>query len=221
VPTSYLAAVLAVALAVGGIAILGQRDPSGVVNPSPSASPRPSPDPRNLPSFAAFPIPALTETFVSPRNGISIGYASTWTVRPATVSWPPNVYLPFGNPALDQLQRLGDVGVLVASQRLARGQTEAQWLASFFVPYPTASPCAIAPIDSPRIEIDGRMGYLDMAGCPTPADSAFSVPDVQYEAFVFAAGRVYQIGLHGRVDRPYFDAIVATIHLDPASALDP
>jgi hypothetical protein len=38
---------------------------------------------------------------------------------------------------------------------------------------------------------------------------------------VFAADRVYRIGLDGAVDLGYFEAILATLHLDPASAIDP
>lgn len=40
-------------------------------------------------------------------------------------------------------------------------------------------------------------------------------------AFAFAGDRVYQITLDGDVDKPYFEALLATIKLDPASALDP
>ena len=69
--------------------------------------------------------------------------------------------------------------------------------------------------------IDGHSGYLVNAGCPMPADETFSMPDIQYQAIVIADGRVYDIELDGNVDRSYFDALVATIRLDPSSAIDP
>ena len=42
-----------------------------------------------------------------------------------------------------------------------------------------------------------------------------------FNAFVFAGDRVYQITLDGEVDLAYFEALLATMKLDPASAIDP
>ena len=206
---------LALAIAVGGIVFLGSLNRTG---PGDQQTPQPSPP---TPSTSTLTIPPLTETFVSPRNGFSVSYPGGWSVRPATESWPPDIFLPLGNPAFDQLHRPGEAELNVASQPLAAGQTEADWLASFFHPYQGAAPCGTAPADSPRLAIDGRSGYLVNTGCPMPADRTFSVPDLQYRAIVIADGRVYDIRLDGNIDRAYFDAIVATIRLDPSSALDP
>jgi hypothetical protein len=204
---------LALAIAVGGVVFLGSLNRSGPgVQQTPQSSPTPSGSP--------LPIPSLTETFVSPRNGFSVSYPAGWSIRPATESWPSDMFLPLGNPAFDQLQRPGEAELNVASQPLAAGQTEADWLAAFFHPFQGAAPCGTVPADSPRLPIDGRIGYLVNAGCPMPADRSFSVPDLQYRAIVIADGRVYDIRLDGNVDRAYFDAIVATIRLDPSSALD-
>jgi hypothetical protein len=205
---------LALAIAVGGFVILGDVNRSGPgVRQTPASSPSAS--------GSAVLIPALTETFVSIRNGFSVDYPAGWSVRPATKSWPADIFLPLGNPAYDELQRRGEAALNVASQRLAAGQTEADWLASFFHPYQGPDPCGTAPADSPRLQIDGHSGYLVDVGCPMPADRTFSVPDLQYRAIVIADGRVYDIRLDGNVDRAYFDAIVATIRLDPSSAVDP
>ena len=202
---------LALAIAVGGIVFLGSMNGSG---------PGGQQTPQHPPSGSTLSIPPLTRTFVSPRNGFTVSYPAGWSVRPATKSWPPDIFLPLGNPAYDQFQRPGEAALNVASQPLAAGQTEADWLASFSHPYQGAAPCGTAPADSPRLAISGRSGYLVDAGCPMPADTNFSNPDLRYRAIVIADGRVYDISLHGNVDRAYFDAIVATIRLDPASAAD-
>jgi hypothetical protein len=215
--TTAAALVLAVLVAIGGLAILGRMSRSGIGNdvgsPALLASPRSS--------AAPIAVPPLTETFVSTRNGISIRYPAGWTVRPATTSWPPDIFLPIGNSALDDLRRPGEARVTLASQRLGVGQTEDDWLAAYVPPYQGPKPCATDPRTSPRLRIDGLSAYLNVAGCPMPADTKFSVPDVQYGALVVARGRVYLISLDGNVDLGYFEAIVATIRLDPASALDP
>lgn len=203
-PGSYLAAVLVIAVAAGGLALLG-----GVGKPSGTG-----------PAKSAIPVPALSETFVSPRNGFSLGYPAGWSVTPATADWPPNTFLPLGNPALDDLRRAGEARLVVASQPLAAGQTEAAWLAAFVHPFTGPVVCATDPATSPRLPIGGQSGYLDTPGCPLPADTNFSNPDLEYSAIVFAGGRVYRFSLDGNVDLAYFQAILATVVLDPTHAVD-
>ena len=203
-PASYLAAVLVVAVAAGGIALLG-----GVGKPSPSGS-----------TGSAIPVPVLTETFASPRNGFSVKYPAGWTVTAATAAWPANTFLPLGNPALDDLERKGEARLVAASQPLAAGQTEAAWLAAFVHPFTGPVACATDPATSPRLPIGGQSGYLDTPGCPLPADTKFSTPDLEFSAIVFSGRRVYRFSLDGNVDLAYFKAVMATIVLDPASAVD-
>lgn len=200
-PVSYLAAVLAVALAAGGIALLG-----GVGEPAPTRS--------------ASPGPALTETFVSPRNGFSVNYPAGWTVTAATAAWPASTFLPLGNPALDDLERKGQARLVAASQPLAAGQTEAAWLAAFVHPFTGPIVCATDPATSPRLPIGGQSGYLDTPGCPLPADTKFSSPDLEFSAIVFSGRRVYRFSLDGNVDLAYFKAVLATIVLEPTRAVD-
>ena len=205
---------LAVAISVGGIVFLGYLNRSGTGD-------RQTPQPSSpAPSGSTLTIPPLTETFVSPRNGFSVSYPAGWSIRPATTSWPLDIFLPLEHPAFDKLQRRGEAELNVASQPLAVGQTEAEWLDAFFHPFEGAAPCGTLPAKSPRLAIDGRTGYIVNDACPMPADREFSVPDLQYRAIVIADGRVYDIRLDGNIDRAYFDAIVATIRLDPSSALD-
>jgi hypothetical protein len=236
------AAVLVVVIGLGGFALLTrQGGPSGVVpdaslspapspattvspSPSPSlgSSPTPSPPPSSESSTATpVAIPPLTERFVSTRNGFSMLYAAGWVVTPATESWPQDIFLPLGHPALDQLLEPGRVRLVAASQLLGVGQTEDEWVASYFSAYSWGEGCVTKLALSPRLPIGGRSGYLDTAGCLMAADAAMSPGDVVYNAFVFAGDRVYQITLDGDVDLAYFEAILATVELDPASAIDP
>jgi hypothetical protein len=179
-----------------------------------------SPAPTDGTSASPIPVPALTETFVSTRNGFSVRYPSGWSATPATTSWVPGTFLPIGNPALDELQLAGAARLVVASQRLEAGQTEASWLASFGQQYYLRR-CSGDRAAWPRVTVDGRSGYLDLNGCPLASDSDFSTPDIAFDAIVFAGDRVYRIGLDGVVDLAYFEAILATVQLDPASAIDP
>jgi hypothetical protein len=198
---------LVLVLVVGGFAALQAIGQYGSgQTPSVSASP--------------IPVPALTETFVSPRNGFSVRYPVGWSTLAATSSWRPGTYVPIGNSALDVLQLDGHARLAVASQRLAAGQTEASWLASFIQPFDLGF-CTGDRASWPRVTVDGELGYLDVEACPAAADAKFSSPDLRFDVVVFSGGRWYEIALDGVVDRPYFEAILATIHFDPASALDP
>jgi hypothetical protein len=206
---------LAVVVAFGGLAVL-----SGLGRLSAGADPTPLPSPSGSPGGSGIFVPALTERFVSPRNGFSVSHPLGWRVTPATEPWPANFFLPVGNPAFDDLRHLGDARLNVASQPLEDGQTDADWLASFAHPYQGSAPCGTLPAASPTLQIDGHTAYLVRDGCPMPADQNFSTPDIEFQAIVIADGRVYTIGLDGNVDRAYFDAIVATIRLDPSNAVD-
>ncbi len=198
------------------------ESPTASPTPGPTASSTPVPSAGDQPSESAIPIPALTKTFVSPRNGFSIKFPAEWTATAATASWPPDTFTQLGNPALDELKLAGKARLVIASQRLGAGQTEEEWVAAFFRPFEGGVSCANASdlATSPRLPIDGRSGYLDLAGCPISSDAVISERDVVFDAFVFAADRVYQITLDGDVDLAYFEAFLATLKLDPASAID-
>jgi hypothetical protein len=236
-----IAVLLITVILVGGVALATRTNQSSAIGPVVSITPSPSPTPVNTPtpepaassspavvatsqpSRSAIAIPPLTRTFVSTRNGFSIDYPADWTATPATESWPPDTTVQLGNPELDTLSVEGKVRFVVASQRLDAGQTEAQWIAAYFRPFQGDVTCANASdlAASPRLPIDGQSGYLDIAGCPMSADAALSATDLVFNAFVFAGDRVYQITLDGDVDLAYFEALLATMKLDPASAIDP
>jgi hypothetical protein len=179
-----------------------------------------TPAPTERGSASPIPVPSLTETFVSTRNGFSVRYPAGWSTKAATSSWLPNTMLPIGNPALDELKLDGVARLVVATQRLQAGQTEASWIASYGDQY-FLRRCSGDRAAWPRILVDGMSGYLNLNGCALPADHEFSTPDITFGVLVFAADRVYRIALDGVVDRGYFEAILATVRLDPASAIDP
>ena len=162
----------------------------------------------------------LSQTFTSARHGYSVRYPTGWSVQTATAGWPPNVFLPVGNPGLDQLSKPGVARLVVASQRLGSGQTEDDWLGAYFHPYQGGLRCNGDRSTWPRLPISGASGYLDADACAWPAEGRISEPDVWFDAIVFAGGRVYQIGLDGNVDRATFEALLATVTLDPSAALD-
>jgi hypothetical protein len=217
-PSLDVVTVLALAVVVvfgglGALGLLSRWGTGGLQTPYPSLPP--SAD------GSGIVVPSMTETFTSTRNGFSVRYPAGWSVKAATTSWPADIFLPIGNSALDELKQPGEARLTAASQRLGPAQTEDEYLASFARPYQGSHPCGSAPSVSPRVPIDGHSGYLVAAGCPAPADSKFSVPDIQFQALVIADSRAYEITLDGNVDRAYFEAILATMRLDPSSAIDP
>lgn len=179
-----------------------------------------SPPPTQRATASPIPVPPLTETFVSTRNGFSVRYPEGWSTKAATTSWLPNTLVPMGSPALDELKLEGVARLVVASQKLEAGTSEASWLASFGQDYYLRR-CSGDRAKWPRVMVDGQSGYVDLDACHLAADVSFSTPDIAFEAIVFASDRVYRIGLDGVVDRGYFEAILATVRLDPASAIDP
>jgi hypothetical protein len=236
-----IAVLLVSVIAVGGVVLATRNNQSITIGPPPSSMPGPShtstptrtPGPTASssptpvasiqPSKSTIPVPPLTKTFVSARNGFSIDYPADWTATPATQSWPSDTFIQLGNPELDELTLEGKVRLVVASQRLDAGQTEADWVAAYFRPFQGSVDCANASelAAAPRLLVDGESGYMDIAGCPMSADAALSASDVVFNAFVFVADRVYQITLDGDVDLAYFEAFLATMKLDPGSAIDP
>jgi hypothetical protein len=233
-----VAVLVVIAIGVAGFTLLGRPDqqgvtvPASVATPGPRASPSPSPTPTPSPSpspspgggsaTSSIPVPVLAATFVSTRNGFSVQYPAGWTVTPATKSWVPDTIVPLGNPALDDLQGAGEARLLVASHRLAAGETEAQYLAAYAPVYQGSSTCSSAdPSTWPRLPVGAQSGYLVAAACPVAADGAIASHDVEFDAYAFAGGRVYLIKFDGNVDRAYLDAILATMQLDPSSAIDP
>jgi hypothetical protein len=191
---------------------------SSPASPSPS-SPSPTLHATPRSSGSAIVVPPLTATFASSRNGFSVLYPAGWTVTRATTGWPQDTFLVKGHPAFDELDGPGLASFVVASQPLGTGQTEDDWLTAFFRPYPRPDGCDRGDRTTwRRLPIDGTYGYLDVDGCPNGVDARLA--GQTFDMLAFAGGRVYQIALDGDVDIGYFEAMIASVHLDPTKALD-
>ena len=107
-----IAAVLVVGVGLVAINVLprGSDGPAvggqHIASPSPSASAPPSP------AQSAAVLPELTQTFVSPTNGFSIGYSDDAEIQPATEVWDPSVAQE-DNPEFDSF--IANVGVFRGS----------------------------------------------------------------------------------------------------------
>lgn len=201
-----VAAMAVIVVGAVGIAVLrpgqtpgvggGQVSPGLPSSAPPSASPSPSP----FPSVS----PALTETFTSTMHGISVSYPGGWNVRPATEIWTTG--LPFqGSPFADVMES-GNTFILVASQPLA-GKTADRWAADVSTHADWGDSCVPS---TEQISIDGTPGLL-VVRCPD---------DGVHSAVVWAGDRGYLMVGYGLPSLDYFKAVLATVQLDPADALD-
>ena len=208
------AAVIGV-LAVGGVFfIFGRPGQSTVGGPSPSPStPAIVATPAaTTPAASPVPIPALTQTFTSARNGYSVQHPTGWTATPATESWAAGTSTNWGNPALDSI-KTSNVRLVVASQQLASGQTADAWLTAYCKSGgKSASSCG------PQIKIGSETGYLDADGEPA-AGGAIVDGSLIFDAAVVAGGRGYEFTMDGLLDRAYFQALLDTVRFDAASAV--
>lgn len=203
------AAAAIAALLVGGALYVGQRDQSNVGNPSSA--------PTLSPSASATAVPAMTTVFNSPRNGYSISHPDGWTATPATEPWALGKATLWGDPALDAIQS-SNARLVVASQRLAIGQSSDAWMVAY-CEQSGGTNCAGVPGTWEPVQMGGQPGYVDTDGIPALGGTI--VPGgTLYDAVTVVGGRGYAFTLDGRVDRPLFDALLARVTFDPASAID-
>lgn len=220
VPTYRLGTELVVVAAIllGGVLLLERGSgpaPAVSAAPSASASPASTNEPSSSPSPSAQEGGAayLTSSFVSPRNGYSVIYPNDWVVIPATASWPAGVVNQWGSPALDELR--GSAARFVgASQPLAPGQTADAWLSAF-----SGQGC-ITPRDKwLTVRIGIATGLIDADGCEAP-DPPHGKGGAVYDAVVIVGGRAYDFTMDGELSHSDFVALLATVSLDPGSAID-
>ena len=205
-----LAIAAVVALAIGGLGLLALRpapapNVGGVGAPSPSA-PAGTADAAGSTSAPSAP-PALTGTFVSPTNGISVSYPSGWTVAPAVQPWTtgePSVCDP---PCADRIvEKETDSAFLgIASQPLG-DQTGEEWAAGVLDQPVYAGTC---PAETEPYSIDGQPGMV-----------AITCPERLLTALTWAGGRGYFLTLYRVDDVDWFKEILATVRLHPEDAVD-
>ena len=187
----------------GAFALVGVGGRGG---PLPSTAPSAS----AVASAAASPSTlTLTETFVSPTYGYSIKIPAGWSTKPATKSWSTGDVNLWNSGFNDELSLVGaGMRFSGASQSLAEGQTADQWLTAYAG---GSNRGAWLPIS-----IGGQTGYLTANGVAA-AGGTIAPGGVMFDAVVIDSDRAYNFNMDGKLDRATFDAIVATIALDPTS----
>lgn len=207
-------AVLAVVV-VGGAYLLRPGPGPGPASesPGPTSTPTPFTSPPPTASPTAVAPPVLTSTFVSPRHGYAVQYPGDWATTPATASWEAGAVNPWGSPALDDL-RGSSVRFVGASQALAPGQTSEQWLAAY-----SSASCIGPPETWSTVAIGAATGFIDADGCVAPG-APFSREGPLFDAVVIVGERAYAFSMSGELTLADFTAVLATITLDPASAVD-
>ncbi len=220
------AAIVAVgALVVAGVAVLGGAGRGG---PSPSQAPaasapaavQPSDAPSTILSTAGLPV--LDTLFTSPRNGYSVKYPSGWTVNPGTASWHLGKPILWGDPAMDAIQT-SDARFVAAAQKLGDGQTADQWLKAYCLSGANdIGQCDSVPASWEPVTIassaqgSGIKGYIDLDGVAAAGGTIVPGGKV-FDAVAVDGNTAYAFTLDGDVDRPTFDAFLASIHLYPSS----
>jgi hypothetical protein len=191
--------------------------PSIITTPSPSATAIPaSPSPgissaSPAASGAAFPL-----TFVSKRMGFSVGYPDRWSVHPATEDWVVGDTISWGGGSNDDLHG-ADARLSVASQPLKPGDTPASRLQAMIAASPVCTAVRPAP---PTIKVGGQLGTVAVNGCVNLGAGGMIPGGRAYVVLLVTGGRAYDFILDGNVDPAYLEAIMATVTLDPASAVD-
>ena len=197
-----LAAVAVLALVAFGLAVMGPG--RGVGSPG-SPSPIPSSSPSSSPSASAQP--ALTQTFTSNIHGISVKYPSGWMVTPATVPWTTGLPPACEIPCADRIyERASDSPFIGLSSQPLNGKTGEQWADGVAKEAAWGDTCAVR---TEPVSVDGATGIL-----------AIHCPDDTLSVLVWTADRGYLIVPYRIDDRAWIDQILATVQLDPASAVD-
>lgn len=216
-PTMTFSSRVAAAAVIGVLAVGGAFLVFG--RPGQPAVGGPTPSPSASPSAAALAVPALTETYASPRNGLTISYPTGWTATPATVAWTRGLILSWGAPTLDTIET-NDVRLVMSSQALDPAQTPVAWHQANCELDSPANECAAAIAGGwEKVDIDGATGYRDADGGPPPV-AGIAADGQIFGAEVVSSGRGYQFVMDGHVDRGMFDAFLATVKFPAISALD-
>lgn len=156
-------------------------------------------------------IPALTTLFISPRNGFSIKHPEAVTPTPAVQVWGFSEQVDDGFDAVEVvvgavLKGASTMGGITGDDSI--DQEVDEWLSDARV---LPDGCGVPRSRQAELTIDGQSGRI--AEC-----------EGRIEATVVVAGRLYLFTLlHGQLGgdaRVLFDALVATIDLTPATAVD-
>jgi hypothetical protein len=191
-------AVVIAALVFGGFA--ASRSLSNDAAPTPPSDVTEKKDP----TVADFP--ALTTTFVSPRNGFSIEHPDRAALIPAKQLWDPTDGQTYDVVETDRaVFRGASTDIDPETIQAVYGGSIDEWVDEYVV----RGGCGVPRSQQPEIRIDGEPGRI--SECPN-----------KIEATVAAGGRLYLFTLQTEHPdaRAVFDAFAATIDLTPETAVD-
>lgn len=203
------------ALVVGCGGSIGSTAPStsAIVSPSPSPVAEPSfANPEQItPSTSQTPVPiqAFSQTFTSPTMGFSVDYPEGWTTFNASKPWVPGELETWDAPNGDRIES-SDAGFRGGSQALPAGQTGQEWIDAYMATEPTG--CG----EREQIPLADTQATIGLNGCRGLGRLGGRV----YDLVLVKDGRAYNFTMEGAIDRAFLLAILATVKLDPASAID-
>lgn len=214
-----IAAVVIVAVAAVVAAMNLPGSPvGGGPTPSPTATaPVPSAAaPTSLaPTAPAVEVPgALGGWFWSAVHGFSVNYPREWEVRRAQRPWnASDTVLSPGSTAFDVLGT-DTVRFSGASQPLADGWTESDWLDWYAGNYAQFQDLCV-PFEKPlaTVFVGGIEARVNFDGCPLPGLLYDGAP--VFDLYFAADGRGYNLVLEGAVNRAYLERILAAFVLRP------
>jgi hypothetical protein len=164
--------------------------------------------------------PPLDGRFQSDQHGFALSYPAEWTVEQRATTSAPDDHMPVPqSPSLDVLGN-ADLRLSITSRRLPADQSAAAWARQFCVFTKTVwSPaCDQAPGIWQQAPLANDQAWVAVDG-----DTAGTFPQNDRRLFVATAvkgGRAYEIRLEGNAEESLFLAILASMQLDPASAID-
>ena len=199
--TLGLVAAVAIVAVVGIVALSAfGGEGSGIGGQPTQASPSPaSPEPSEPTG------PPLSETFVSPGYGYSIGYPAGWSIDPGDQAWLSGGLAGEGAGDIIAEEFSGSPFVSVSSQLLA-GQSGDDWATALSTDAAWGDSC---PITTEPVTIGGASGIL-VIHCPD---------DGVQSAFVSIDDRGYFVVGYQLPSLAYFKEFLATVELRPERAL--
>ena len=157
---------------------------------------------------ASTSLPPLTHTFTSPLMGYAVDYPDGWTPVAATSPWAPGAPNFWDDPVGDRIES-GSAGFRGTSQAFAEGQSSQEWLDEYLATAPTD--CG----EREEVVVDGQSATIDLNGCNGLGRLGGRVFDV----VMVAGDRGYNFTMEGEVDHALLLAMLATVSLDPAAAV--
>ena len=162
--------------------------------------------------------PSLDGSFTSTQHGYTFDYPAAWSMLQRATESAPIDRMPVAlNPSLDALGA-ADQRLSVTSRKLDKSQTPEAWVQAFCaITQTTWSPACDQDLNAwERVSLANGSSWVLVNG-----DTAARFPEPDSREFIataVAGGRGYEIRLEGNVERSLFDAILASMTLDPASA---